>query len=261
MKRNRLAFAAGLLALICAGFIGVRYLSFDIPSEHTQITQAEKRDLGLMTSLPIYWSEGDVFTDLGAADAGLPWVREALERRYRIMPLDLLDAGEGPGPLDQLDALAIIQPRGLSPADNAALDEWVRGGGHVLIVLDPLLSGEYEAPLGDPRHPTVSALVPPVIARWGLGLSFDDQQDDAPRLAQWGEVTVPVLMAGELSQVPGSDLSAKGDCTLSVEGVFARCMIGGGTATIMADAALFEPRESNVEAQAALLALFAKALP
>ncbi|MEO9463591.1 MAG: hypothetical protein ABJ242_12755 [Marinomonas sp.] len=238
--------------------MGARFWSVSTPD---QLAQSDLRPLGLMTSLPIYWNEGDAFNDLSAENVQLPWVRATLEQRYRILPLDLLYAGEGAGSIDELDALAIIQPRGLSPADNAALDAWVRGGGHVLIVLDPLLSGEYDAPLGDPRHPTVSALVPPVVTRWGLSLSFDDAQDEVPRLVQWDEVTVPVLVAGTLSQLKQGDPSAKGDCALSAQGMFAQCKIGSGSAVIMADAALFEPRVGNAEAQDAILALFAKALP
>ena len=63
----------------------------------------------------------------------MPWQRTALEAAYAIEPLDTLASVPGispdapeTDPLAGLQRLAVIQPRGLSPADNVALDDWVR---------------------------------------------------------------------------------------------------------------------------------------
>ena len=62
-----------------------------------------------------------------------------IEARYTLQPLDTLSpvpalSPDAPDtdPLAGLERLAVIQPRGLSPADNVALDQWVRGGGRLL---------------------------------------------------------------------------------------------------------------------------------
>lgn len=89
-----------------------------------------------MTSLPLYWRLGADVADIASGNALVPWQRQAMERRFDLVPLDTLspipaltpDEPET-DPLAELDYLAIIQPRGLSPADNVALDEWVRAGG------------------------------------------------------------------------------------------------------------------------------------
>lgn len=213
-----------------------------------------------MTSLPIYWNEGDPFSDLGNANAQMPWVRQTLERRYQVVPIDALAGEEQASPLAGLDALAIIQPRGISPAGNVALDEWVREGGRLFLALDPMLSGEYDVAIGDPRHPIVSTLVPPVLDRWGLGLSFDEMQDDDPRLVYWDDLAMPVVMAGVLSVLPDGDREERASCMITSSGVITYCQLGKGQITVLADVALFEPREGNTDAETALLTLFEKAL-
>lgn len=256
---------AGLASLLIASgalWIWVQHDDRAAGADSGALSSADKQALGLMTSLPIYWAEGDAFAQLGEPDAALPWVRQTLEQRYRIVPLDSLVGDDTSGAaLEDIERLAIIQPRGLSPADNVVLDNWVRAGGTLFYAIDPLLAGEYEFALGDPRHPTLSALVPPVLARWGLELRFDEGQDDQPRLAQWDEVEFPVVMGGQLSPLAEADPAMAAECKIEESGIAAHCGLGEGSVTIIADAALFEPREGNSAAQSAILALLAKALP
>ncbi|MEM6475190.1 MAG: hypothetical protein AAF687_03395 [Pseudomonadota bacterium] len=199
--------------------------------------------LGLMTSLPLYWPLGADFADLASGDAERPWQRVAIERRYRIEPLDTLspiaalDADQpATDPLASLERLAVIQPRGLTPSDNVALDNWVRAGGHLLLVLDPMLTGEYEAPLGDPRRPIDAALIPPVVKRWGMEITFNDMQG-----GDFGELP---LNAGYIwlaqSGVIKREQTPETSCDLSLGDVIAQCRVGKGRVTLLADAASFE---------------------
>ena len=89
-----------------------------------------------MTSLPIYWPEG-VELSVVIEGSQMPWVRRELEERYDLVPLDTLSPNDNGGdglsnPLADIERLLIVQPRGLSPDDNVALDEWMRGGGRLL---------------------------------------------------------------------------------------------------------------------------------
>ncbi len=204
-------------------------------------------ELGLMTSLPIYWPlEADV-AELASGGVERPWQRLAIERSFRLVPLDTLSPiaaldPDGPevDPLAGLDHLAIIQPRGLSPADNVALDEWVMAGGELLIALDPALTLDYPLSLGDPRRPTASATIPPVIDRWGMAIAYEDHSyhghaiDQEVALEPLGEGALPVLMAGKVAR------TEEADCISAASEVVAKCQIGQGSVTVLADAAVFE---------------------
>jgi len=222
--------------------------------------------LGLMTSLPLYWPLDASFSEIANGDAPVPWQRAALERHYDLELLDTLSpiaglSAEAPetDPLAGIEHLAIIQPRGLSPADNVALDSWVRSGGKVLLVLDPLLTGEYDVPLGDPRRPTDSALVAPVVRRWGLDIrfSFEDLAEEGQRSLIHRDGVMFALQAGEILLESADDAS----CQLDAETVIARCEVGEGHVTLIADAAMFEHLELAGERGEGLAALVQSAFP
>ena len=251
------ALAAALLALLGAGCDRAPAQSAAPGSG------APLEKLGLMTSLPLYWPLGAGVEEIASGRAAPPWQRAALEQAYAIEPLDTLApipglaAGAAPtDPLAGLTRLAVIQPRGLSPADNVALDQWVRAGGRLLLVLDPALTGEYDLPLGDPRRPADSALIPPVVARWGLAVQFDEAQGEGVSEQPLGEAALPLALAGEVAIVDPSAAA----CTLLAENAAARCTVGKGTVTLIADAALFEHPELAGEGAETLRALVAEVL-
>lgn len=252
-RNNRyLLMVAGLMALT-----GCSVAPDDAPSE---TGLAERAPLGLMTSLPLYWPEGTALKDLAAGQGALPWQRQAIETRYAIVPLDTLSpiaalSLDDPevDPLQGLNRLAVIQPRGLSPADNVALDAWVRAGGQLLLVLDPALTGEYDMPLGDPQRPVDAALIPAVVARWGLAVSFDEDQELAVVSTALGDAALPLALAGQIAVTD----PAAANCTLHALKAAAVCQVGKGQVTLIADAAAFEHRELAGERGAQLIALLA----
>lgn len=210
---------------------------------------SEPPAMGLVTSLPLYWPLGADISTLASGSVAMPWQREAIEQCVRIVPLDTLSSiaplapdGEEIDPLADLDRLAVIQPRGLSPADNVALDRWVRAGGHLLLVLDPMLTGEYDLPLGDPSRPIDSALIAPVVRHWGLAMSVDDHEtfEDGIFDVPLAKGNLTVAHPGNLRIVDPEAAS----CELLGQGVVARCKVGMGRVTLLADAATFEHQEA-----------------
>ncbi len=232
------------------------------PAPSAQESAVPQR-LGLMTSLPLFWPIGTALTDLAAGRGAVPWQREAIAARYALEPLDTLSpipalAPDAPAidPLAGLTRLAVIQPRGLSPADNVALDDWVRAGGRLLLVLDPVLTGDYDLPLGDPRRPVDTALIPPVAARWGLAVSFDEAQGAGVTTVRLGDALLPLALPGRIAITD----PAAADCTVLAQGAAARCRVGAGQVTLIADAALFEHAELAGEGGAGLLAVLTEGL-
>ena len=200
-----------------------------------------------MTSLPILWAEGDVQALLSGESTG-NWVREQLETRFRPVPLDRLTQ------LDDQRYLLLAQPRALAGDENVALDEWVRAGGQLLLLADPMLTAHSEYGLGDARAPQPVALVSPILARWGLELTFDPAQSPEEVVSD-GPLALPMRMAGRLRQT-GSGHESR--CKLSENALVARCGVGDGQVTVVADAALIEdvdhPGESSADSFDRLLA-------
>jgi hypothetical protein len=260
----RPTFKTALVLLALSGCSQAERDGQSEPSPGLAQALADRPKLGLMTSLPLYWPLGADFADLASGNAPVPWQRRLIEARFQLVPLDTLSPIAGLSsndpeidPLEGLERLAVIQPRGLSPADNVALDDWVRAGGELLLVLDPALTGEYDAALGDPRRPADMALIPPVVARWGLEVVFDETQDltrrvelrePGPRQSpplplarpQSLAVSLPQSLAVSLAGEIRTLKNAGGTCELLAESVIARCAIGKGTVTLLADASVFE---------------------
>ena len=198
----------------------------------------EKPVLGLFTTLPIYWAEAG---DLGAmlsSDAPPHWVRQVLERDYIVRPLDVLTAPEGGKGLADVRYLLLAQPRALSPEENLALDQWLRGGGRLLLFADPMLTAHSDFALGDKRRPQDVILLSPLLHHWGLELLFNDEQGEGERsLTAFGS-TIPVHLSGHLALRENAGQHAR--CMLESSGTVARCRLGKGQALIVADAAVLE---------------------
>ncbi|MDJ0641853.1 MAG: hypothetical protein QNJ15_03460 [Erythrobacter sp.] len=213
-----------------------------------------------MTSLPLYWSlEADI-SELAQGNGEKPWQRVLLERQFELVPLDTLSSIRGlspddpeTDPLEGLERIAIIQPRGLSAADNAALDEWVKAGGQLLILLDPQLTGDYHLALGDPRRPVDMALQPPVIPRWGVVGAYSPALQDVRNIELAGG-NIPVWMGSELRGITVA--SGLNGCEIHESRLISRCeSVGEGTVTFLGDAAVFEHPELAGEDGAAIRVL------
>jgi ABC-type uncharacterized transport system len=171
--------------------------------------------LYLLTSLPLVWSES-----FGLEQPGSPALT-ALERDYRVKPVDL------PSQVPERALLLAAQPRALPAEELVALDSWVRRGGRLLLLADPLLEWPSELPLGDPRRAPVAFADTGLLQHWGLRLDAPDER--GPRqLSLDGQ---PVLVAS-----PGTLIRADGSCQAGGQGLIARCMIEKGRAVIIADA-------------------------
>ena len=203
-------------------------------------------ELGLYTSLPILWGESDDIR--GFLDADEHWARDALRSGRSLVALDSLANGEGVLPLPERSILLLVQPRPFSPQENVALDNWVRSGGHVLLFVDPMLTAHSIYALGDARRPQDVAMLSPILARWGLILQFDDTQPRGERLVGIAEGNLPVNLPGRFA-LAGESSDTAPHCRLTIESLFAECMIGSGRVVALADAALFEESRGDEDAE------------
>ena len=219
---------------------------------------APRQMLGLMSTLPIYWGEIAGMDEMIAGTAPPHWVRSALEQEYQLVPLDTL---AGPGGIDSratIDRVLLAQPRAFSGPENVALDNWVRGGGHVLLFADPMLTSHSRFPIGDRRRPQDVVLLSPILSRWGLELLFEENQPGGERVAQFETIELPVHLAGTFRKIPTSP-GARSDCELKAGGLIADCAIGQGRALIIADAAMLDQDAGGKPGEKALFALTTRA--
>ncbi len=205
-------------------------------------------ELGLFTSLPVMWAEEDGLAAHLTEGQQPTWLRAMLERRYLLRPRDILLDLRG------LRFLLLAQPRPLDPAENVALDHWVRGGGRLLLFADPMLTAPSRFPIGDRRRPQDVVLLSPILTHWGLDLAFDEGQPQGLREIPGSGLRVD--LAGRLSLRNGA---VGADCRIERAGLVAQCRIGRGRALVVADAALLDGRESSAWREVALQTLLDEA--
>ncbi len=206
-----------------------------------------------MGTIPIYWGEVEGgFAALINGDIHAHWARAQLEQHFELRPLDYLTAEA----LAPFRFLMMAQPRGLTPEENVALDEWVRAGGRLLLFADPAMTGHSHYPLGDRRRPQDTALLSPILVHWGLELLYDADQPHEPVLREFagegGSAQIPVMLAGQFAQGESDT-----QCTLHAAEILAFCAIGSGQAAILADAAMLD-HDGPWPGAANALALLAK---
>ena len=211
----------GAILLLLAG------LAFSRPAE-----SRPKMALGLMTTLPLQWSEGGVEADL-AKDAEPHPAFSRLSAHYDIMPIDDLEAWTPkPGQM-----LLLAQPRAFAPAELVRLDKWVRQGGRVLILADPALQWGSLYPLGDRRRPLFTSMLSPLFTYWGLELVLPLADEVPASIRKIGVFNVRTVTPGEW--VPKSG-NGKSRCAISANGLLADCRLGMGRAVLVADADLLD---------------------
>ena len=198
--------------------------------------------MALLTSLPLMFGES-----FGLAGGGSPALTR-LQQHYNVVPIGVADAAS----LKGHDLLLMAHPRAQPAEALVDLDRWVRDGGHVLLLADPRLDWPSERPLGDRLRPPPAFADTGLLGHWGLVLS--GPEPDGPASVGNGDVEIMAASPGKL---------ASRSCAIVGNGFVARCRIGRGSATIVADAdflniegegALDGPTEHNLDLLTAELA-------
>jgi hypothetical protein len=178
----------------------------------------ERPTLLLLTSLPLMFGE-----EFSLQQSGSPALK-ALETRYRVVPISVTDAQELAKGRLLLMAHSLAQPA----EDLVALDEWVRRGGRVLLLADPMLEWPSKRPLGDRLRPPPMFMDTGLLAHWGLRLDAPDER--GARVRKLGGFDVMTASPGQLF----------GACRINGDRLVAHCTVGKGRATIVADADLLD---------------------
>lgn len=227
-----------MAALAAAGWYGLRPIIPPGP-------------VGLFSSLPIVLSDNPDPMHEFRGDRSPIWALGVIGDfgSDTVVALDTID----PVKLRGLKKVMIAQSRALSPQENVALDAWVRGGGRVLLLVDPLLTEPSRFALGDPRRPQSTAMLSPILAHWGLELLFDETQAEGEREVRALGTSIPVDMAGHFKLLPPSG------CRLIAGGLLASCTVGKGRVLALADAQVLARGSATTTNRRALRTLLQEA--
>lgn len=187
-------------------------------------TAAPKPVLLLMTSLPIVWGEGGAFDPNSRPAESY----RALEREFQVTPIDSIE----PATLRGQSLMLLAQPRRLAPEELVALDDWVRAGGRILILTDPILAAAREFPLMDMRRPPDTGLLAPLLNHWGLEVAPGSRVQDLHYFTIDGRERRLIV------DHPGRLIATGNSCRNAGRSLVARCRIGRGEAIVVADADL-----------------------
>ncbi|MCW7753003.1 GldG family protein [Desulfobotulus sp. H1] len=130
-------------------------LEYDITRTLTQISRAEKPQVGILSGLNIYGNHG--MPGMGGSNRWF-FLKE-MEKTVRLHTLN----GDDEHLPEKLDLLILFQPDHLSPSMLHAIDSYVSSGGNLMVFNDP-------AAVSDPMYgygPTESPLAP-LFEAWGL---------------------------------------------------------------------------------------------
>jgi ABC-type uncharacterized transport system involved in gliding motility auxiliary subunit len=149
-----------------------QYLEYDVSELIYSVGQAEKKRLGLITSLPLQGSPG--MGMMGQEGTESQFVIGEWEATYKIVPIEATAAQI---PAD-IDVLAVVHPQNLSPKLQFSIDQFLLSGKPVFIAVDPSSAyfkrqGGQAAMFGGPT-PGASSDLPALFSGWGI--AYDSQK-------------------------------------------------------------------------------------
>ncbi len=118
----------------------------------------------------------------------------------------------------------MAHPRAQPASALVELDQWVRGGGRVLLLADPKSDWPSERGLGDRFRPPLMFVDTGLLKHWRLRLG--GPEPGGPRAIEGVEVE---------ARSPGLLAATDRGCTVSGDGFVATCAIGRGRAIVVAD--------------------------
>ena len=226
-----LGLAAVMVVVAALALAGIEGLSGSLNR-----TEHDRPALMLVTSLPLAFSEEF------SLEAGSSRAFDRLDEHYRVLPIGTTDERS----LRQANLLLMAHPLAQPAEDLVALDGWVRSGGRLLLLADPMLEWPSIRPLGDRLRPPPGFADTGLLAHWGLGLS-----PPAKRGAAWREL-------GDRRVLARSPGVIEGACDIGPGGFYARCRIGRGRVTIVADADFINAETLGADGEANLDALISE---
>ena len=185
----------------------------------------------ILTGLPLRWSASPTIAAMIAEGTNDD---PALARLAAAGPVSLVDSliDHVPPPGG---TLLIAHPRALAPQELVAIDAFVRGGGHAVVLADALSGWPARHPLGDPRNAPITSLLTPLLGHWGVTLGTAPAGEREALPADVAGSRLRLFSAGRFDRLPQQ-------CHAYADRRVAHCRIVRGAAWLIGDAdLLFAP--------------------
>ncbi|MDX1573403.1 MAG: Gldg family protein [Methylophaga sp.] len=145
-------------------------LEYDLTRLVYQLSDVERKNLGVLSSLPIDGEQYDPLKgEVQSDDGNKPW---PIMRQLRMM----FDVSTLPADIrripSSIDVLMVVHPKDLSEATLYAIEQYVLGGGKLISFVDPF--AEVDVPKKDPDNPMAamtavrSSNMPELFSAWGF---------------------------------------------------------------------------------------------
>ena len=162
------------------------FLEYDLTKMIHTLGEGARPVVGLLTALPL---DGRTRQAMMTGRPPRPWlILERIEELFEVRHL----SAEGLERVEEdVDVLMVAHPKGLSDGARYAIDQFVLGGGHALVFVDPNAEADMTPTVpGLPPQPGKSELEG-LLAAWGLELdtarAVGDMQIGADVQAQVGD--------------------------------------------------------------------------
>ena len=151
------------------------FLEYDVAKLLYQLSEPEKPRIGVITELPV----------MGApAQGAQPW--SVMRQLQQLFDVEMVDTDKLKHIDKNMQVLLLIHPKNLSTDVQYALDQYVLGGGHLVVFVDPFSESD-PAPLIDDATSATnnhSSNLPRLFADWGVSFNPDQVVLDRARALQ-----------------------------------------------------------------------------
>ena len=151
------------------------FLEYDVAKLLYQLSEPEKPHIGVITALPVM---GD------PAQGSQPWA--VMRQLQQLFDVEMIDTGRLKHIDKKVQVLLLIHPKNLSVETQYAIDQYVLGGGHLVVFVDPFSESD-PAPLIDDATSATnnhSSNLPRLFADWGVAFNQDQVVLDRARALQ-----------------------------------------------------------------------------
>jgi ABC-type uncharacterized transport system involved in gliding motility auxiliary subunit len=185
-----------------------KQLEYDITQALTKVQTPVRPKIGLLSGLPIFGNPPSPFPMPGEEPEKPPWyfVTE-LRKNYDLVELSMADKSLEP----DLDMLILIYPKDIGPYLLYAVDQYVLGGGRVMMFVDPFAmtarGPDFE------KRATIGVL----FDKWGIRMNDENALVDFGYATQFLDRNNQVIENPVWLSVQGDGFNAEHPATAQLE--------------------------------------------